>query len=196
MKPSCLAFLLVAGIVVYLLAISPNANGTVYRVPIAQARQDLAKADLPPLVFGSEPLDVQVRDNGKSQIVWIAHRDNEELFRYIAELTVEGDSATRVKLKLEGAQGRTVNFAQRLAAKPEIRDMYIVAMEERVAATLERRPFEMTRVYPAMSAAAISNMGALQASVDQAAAADAQRSRNNMEKAYRDEAAGVTRRAR
>jgi hypothetical protein len=47
-----------------------------------------------------------------------------------------------------------------------------------------------------MSAAAISNMGALQASVDQAAAADAQRSRNNMEKAYRDEAAGVTRRAR
>ncbi len=29
MKPSYLAFLLVAGIVVYLLAISPNANGTV-----------------------------------------------------------------------------------------------------------------------------------------------------------------------
>ena len=138
-------------------------------------------------MFGSEPLDVQVRDNGKSQIVWIAHRDNEELFRYIAELTVEGDSATRVKLKLEGAQGRTVNFAKRLAAKPEIRDMYIVAMEERVAATLERRPFDMARIYPAMSAAAVSNMGNLQASVDQAAEASNREARQNIEKAYRNE---------
>jgi hypothetical protein len=155
-------------------------------VPIAQARQDLKKAELPP-VFGSQPLDAQVRDVGNSQVVWIVRRNGEELFSYFAELKAEGDGATRVKVRLEGAQGRTENYAKKLAEKPKIRDMYIIAMEERVAATLERRPFEMARIYPAMSAAAVSNMGNLQSSVDQAAEASNREARQNIEKAYRNE---------
>lgn len=192
MKPVYLAVLIVGGISVYLFGFGPNSNGVVYRVPIAQARQDLKKAELPP-VFGSQPLDVQVRDVGNSQVVWTARRNGEELFRYIAELKAEGDGATRVKVKLEGAQGRGENYAKKLSEKPKIRDMYIIAMEERVAATLERRPFDMARIYPAMSAAAVSNIGNLQSSVDQVHAAEQQRSRSNIEKAYRDEAAGVRR---
>jgi hypothetical protein len=193
MKPLHLAVLLVAGISIYLVAIRPNAEGAVYRVPIAQARQDLTKAELPLFVFGSQPLDVQVRGSIDSQIAWIVRRNGEELFRYIAQLTAEGDGATRVKVKLEGAKGRTVNFAQKLADHPQIRDMYLIAMEEQVAATLERRPFEMTRIYPAMTAATVANMGALRSSVDQAAAASEQAARKNIEKAYRDEAAGLRR---
>ncbi|WP_157087981.1 hypothetical protein [Bradyrhizobium jicamae] len=189
MKPLYLAVLLVGGISVYLVGIRPNAEGTVYRVPIAQARQDLTKADLPPFVFGSQPLDVQVRGSIDSQIAWIVRRNGEELFRYIAQLKAEGDAATRVKVKLEGAG----KYAQKLSDKPEIRDMYLIAMEEQVAATLERRPFEMTRIYPAMSAATVANMGALRSSVDQAAAASEQAARKNIEKAYRDEAAGLRR---
>jgi len=193
MKPLYLAGFLVAGISIYLPAIRPNTEGAVYRVSIAQARQALTRAELPPLVFGSEPPDVQVRDTGNSQIVWIARREGEELFRYTAQLKAEGDGATRVKVKLEGAQGRTVNFAQKLAEHPEIRNMYLIAMEEQVAATLERRPFEITRVYPAMTAATVANMGALRSSLDQAAAASEQAARKNIEKAYRDEAAGLRR---
>lgn len=192
MKAGYLGVSLVAGIIIYLLATSPNSAGAVYRVPIAQARQDLAKTELPP-VFGSAALDVQVRPNGDSQVVWIVRRAGEELFRYTAELKAEGDGATRVKLKLEGAQGRTENFAKNLAEKPQIRDMYIVAMEERVAATLERRPFDMARIYPALSAAMVSNMGNIQASVDEVHAAEQKRNRNAIEKAYRDEAAGLRR---
>jgi hypothetical protein len=135
MKPLYLAGFLVAGISIYLPAIRPNTEGAVYRVSIAQARQALTTAELPPLVFGSEPPDVQVRDTGNSQIVWIARREGEELFRYTAQLKAEGDGATRVKVKLEGAQGRTVNFAQKLAEHPEIRNMYLIAMEEQVART-------------------------------------------------------------
>ena len=185
-KPVYLSVLIVAGISVYLFGIRPNAEGAVYRVPIAQARQDLKKADIPP-VFGSQPLDVQVREVGNSQVVWIVRRNGEELFSYFAELKAEGDGATRVKVKLEGAQGRTENYAKKLSEKPKIRDMYIVAMEERVAATLERRPFDMARIYPAMSAAVASNIGNLQSSVDEVAAAEAQRARRNIEKAYREE---------
>jgi len=45
-----------------------------------------------------------------------------------------------------------------------------------------------------MSTAVVSNMGAIHASVDEAAAASNQLARNNIEKAYRDEATGVRRR--
>jgi hypothetical protein len=192
MKPGYLGVFLVAGIIIYLLATTPNGAGALYRVPIAQARQDLAKAELPP-VFGSAALDAQVRPNGDSQVIWIVRRAGEEIFRYIAELKAEGDGATRVKLKLEGAQGRTENFAKNLAEKPQIRDMYIVAMEERIASTLERRSYDMARIYPALSAAMVSNMGNIQASVDEVHAAEQKRNRNAIEKAYRDEAAGVRR---
>lgn len=191
MKPGYLGVFLVAGIIIYLLATTPNAAGVAYRVPIAQARQSLAKAELPP-VFGSQELDTQVR-NGDSQVVWIVSTKGEELFRYTAELKAEGDGATRVKVKLDGAQGRTVNYAKNLAEKPEIRDVYIVAMEERVASTLERRAFDMARVYPALSAAVVSNMGNIQASLDEVHAAEQKRNRNAIEKAYRDEAAGMRR---
>jgi hypothetical protein len=183
MKPVYVAVLIIVGVAVYLFGIGPNADGTVYRVPMAQARQDLKKAELPP-VFGSQALDLQVRDVGTSQVVWIVRRSGgEELFRYFADLKAEGDGATRVKVKLEGSG----NYAQKLAEKPQIKNMYLVAMEERVAATLERRPLEMARIFPAMSAAAVSNMGNLRASADQAAEASNREARQNMEKAYRNE---------
>src|SRR5436190_166621 len=191
--PFFLIVLLVAGVAGYIWETRPNPDGVLYRVPIAEARRDLAKAELPPLVFGSQVLDTQVR-NYDAQVVWIVSRQGEELFRYTAALKPEGDTATRVKVKIEGAQGRTENYAQKLASKPQIRDMYVVAMEERVASTLERRSFEMARIYPAMSAAVVSNMGAIHASVDEAAAESNQLARINIEKAYRDEATGVRRR--
>jgi histidyl-tRNA synthetase len=186
MKAGYLGVSLVAGIIIYLLATTPNGAGALYRVPIAQARQSLAKAEMPP-VFGSQELNVQVR-NSDSQVVWVVSRKAEgEIFRYIAELKAEGE-ATRVKVKLE-----TVNYAKQMADHAQIRDMYIVAMEERVAATLERRPFDMARIHPALSAAMVSNLSNVQASIDEVHAAEQKRSRNTIEKAYRDEATGVRR---
>ncbi|MBR0754617.1 hypothetical protein JQ604_20725 [Bradyrhizobium jicamae] len=184
MRPVYLGAFVVACAVIYFFTMRPSTNGAVYRVPLAQVRQDLAKADIPP-VFGSTPLDVQARGIGDA-VVWTVRQGREEIFRYTADLKVEGDGATRVKVKMEG----TGAYAKRLADKPLIRDMYLIAMEERVASTLEHREYDMTRVYPAMSAAVVSNMGNLQASADQAAAASERENRRNYEKAYRDEAAG------
>ena len=169
---------------IYFFTMRPSTNGAVYRVPIAQVRQNLAKADIPP-VFGSAELDVQARGIGDA-VVWTVRQGRQEIFRYTADLKMEGDAATRVKVKLEG----TGVYAKRIADKPLIRDMYLIAMEERVASTLERREYDMTRVYPAMTAAVASNMGALSAQFDQAAAASERENRRNYEKAYRDEAAG------
>ncbi|QIG93231.1 MULTISPECIES: hypothetical protein [unclassified Bradyrhizobium] len=185
---------LVACVVGYLYYIFPNpADGTVYPVPITQARQDLAKAELPPFVFGSQSLDV-VRNIGDAQVVWIVRRKSEELFRYTAELSAEEKgAATRVKLRLDGAKGRTEDYAKNLADNPKIRDLYLVAMQERVASTLERRQFEMSRIHPAMAAAAVANMGNIRKSADEAAAAAAEIERSTIQRAYRNEPASVRR---
>jgi hypothetical protein len=92
-----------------------------------------------------------------------------------------------VNLELKGGSDE---ITKRLAAKPEIRTLYLVAMNERVASTLERRPFEISAIYPATAAATVVNMGAISASADQAAAASEKADRANIDKAYADEAAG------
>jgi hypothetical protein len=162
-------------------------GGARYRVPIAEARQLLLAAELPPQVFGSEPPPVEVRAEGASDVVWIARRNDAELFRFVAHLSDAGGAATRVSLELKGGSD---DIVKRLAAKPEIKTLYLVAMNERVASTLERREFAMSAIYPATAAATVVNMSALSASADQAAAASEKADRANIDKAYADEAAG------
>ena len=68
--------------------------------------------------------------------------------------------------------------------------MYLVAINERIASALERRPFEMARVYPTLGVATVANISSISASADAAAAASEKMDRETMQKAYRDEAAG------
>lgn len=166
-------------------------QGARYKLPIAEAHQILVATGLPPQVFGSEEPEYQVLDGG-SDVIWVVKRDGGELFRYVAHLADDGGGATRVKVELIGAKsGPGGDVAKRLADNPKIRDMYVVAVTERVASALEKRPFELGRVYPAMTAATMANMGKIQASADDAAAASEKEARDNIEKAYRDEANGV-----
>ncbi|MDB5429967.1 MAG: hypothetical protein JWP35_1083 [Caulobacter sp.] len=175
-----------AAIACLVLISACTEQGVVYKAPIAEARQTLLATGLPPLVFGSQPPDVEAQADGSSQITWIARRNGEELFRYVAHLSGEGDGATRVKLEMKAG----ANYAQKLAEHPKIADMYLVAMDEQVASALEHRAFNMARIYPSLTAATMENMGGLRASVDQAAAASEKSDRDNIAKAYADEAAG------
>ncbi len=175
---------------VVLVAACSQQLGAVYPVPIAEARQTLKTTELPPLVFGSDPPTVTVQADSDTEVVWIARRDDAELFRYVAHLAEDGAAATRVRLELKGAEG---DIARKLEEHPQIRDLYLVAMTERVASTLEHRAFDMSRIYPQMAAAMVSNMGALNASADAAAAASEKLAHENIDKAYRDEAAGIRR---
>jgi hypothetical protein len=168
--------------------------GTVYPVNIDEARRILTGVCLPPLVFGSQPPDCEARAIGASEIAWVARQRGVEIFRYVATLKDEGNGSTRVAVALNGAEsGPAGNVAQRLKDNRTIRNLYLVAMEERISSALERRQFEMARIYPAMAAATAANMSSINASVDEAHAASQRLARDAIEKAYRDEAAGVRR---
>src|SRR3979409_1759167 len=86
-----------------LIAGRAQTRGSVYAVPLGEARQGLARPALPPLVFGSDEPDVAVRAEGPSRIVWILHKDGAEMMRYVALLNPEGETSTRISLDLVGA---------------------------------------------------------------------------------------------
>jgi hypothetical protein len=183
-----------------LIAGRAQTRGSVYAVPIGEARKVLEGTGLPPLVFGSNEPEVAVRAEGAVQadgatrIVWILHEDGAEMMRYVALLSPNGETSTRIDLDLVGAtQGRFRDTGERLRQNGAIRHLYLVAMEERIASALERRPFDEAKIMPATMAATAANIGRIGADIDRIAEADQRRQRGNIERAYREEAAGLSR---
>jgi hypothetical protein len=150
---------------------SGDSGPPVYPVALDRTRQVLSKTDIPP-VFGSNPIEVQIQANKPSEVVWIMSHNGSELMRYTATLSEAGQGKTRVALELKGSKSAPVgDVEQRLAANPSIRNLYLEAMKERIASSLEGRALDMSKVYPALGAAMVANMGNIHRSVDEAAKA-------------------------
>ena len=71
------------------LAAACTKSGTVYQVPIAEARRILLATTFPSYIFGSQTPDWHVNAAGGSDIVLIARKDGREVARYIASLKEE-----------------------------------------------------------------------------------------------------------
>lgn len=158
-----------------LIAACSQERGTVYSVPPDRARQTLLKTELPP-VFGSAVLDVFARATGPSEVTWFVRQSGQERMRYIATLSDAGKGKTRVALKLKGATG---DVEKRFAENPSVKNLYVVAMEEQIASSLEGRPLDMAKIYPAMGVAALANMGNMRKSLDEAVKASEELERSH-----------------
>jgi hypothetical protein len=129
----------------------------VYNVPVARARELLKSAPLPDYVLGSEPkqFDVDSRDPGK--IVWIVKDDGREAMRFAALLSPVDPASTKVRIEISGpSSGPFGDVQRRLSEYRTIRHLYVIAMKERVAATLEGREFSLVAVIPATTLATLS----------------------------------------
>ena len=124
-------------------------------------------------------------------MTWIVRKDGAEILRFAAIIAPKGDAAARVRVTMDAPkQGPFGDIAKRLDDNPTIKRLYLAAMEERVASALEGRPFEISSVYPELMQATFANLGRLQAGFDSVHAAEQKRARDNIAKAYADEAAG------
>jgi hypothetical protein len=136
-----------------------------YKVPVAQAHNLLKSAGLPDHVFGSEPkgLDVDSRDPRK--IVWIVKDDGKEAMRFAALLSPVDAGSTKVRVEVSGpTSGHFGDVQRRLSEYRTIRHLYVIAMKERVAATLECREFSFVTLIPATTIATLSAVFGLAAS--------------------------------
>jgi hypothetical protein len=162
----------------------------VYTVPVAQAHKLLKTAGLPDRVFGSEPKKFDVDSRDPRKIVWIVKDGGNEAMRFAALLSPVDAGSTEVRVDVSGpTSGPFGDMQRRLSEYRTIRHLYVMAMKERVAATLEGREFSFVTLIPATTVAMLSAVVGLAASNDQKTAAmqDAARSdreRQNIERAH------------
>jgi hypothetical protein len=183
-----LAIVIIGGVIAYDFMCE---GADVYKVPVAQAHNLLKSAGLPDHVFGSEPkgLDVDSRDPRK--VVWIVKDGGNEAMRFAALLSPVDYGSTEVRVEVSGpTSGPFGDVQRRLSEYRTIRHLYVMAMKERVAATLEGREFSLVAVIPATTIATLSRVVGLAASNDRKTvamedAARADRERQIIERAYR-----------
>ena len=163
----------------------------IYKVPVAQAHKLLETAGLPDRVLGSEPKTFDVDASDPRKIVWIVKDGGQEAMRFAALLSPVDAGSTEVRIEVSGpTSGPFGNMQRRLSEYRTIRHLYVMAMKERVAATLQGREFSFVTLIPAATAATLSAVVGLAASDDQKTAAvrDAARldhERQNLERAYK-----------
>src|SRR5689334_3692776 len=113
-------------------------GATVYKMPVARAHELLASAGLPDYVFGPgqpKKFDMDARDPGK--IVWIVKDGGQEVMRFAALLSPVDAGSTEVRVEISGP----ADVQRRLSENRTIRHLYVLAMKERISATLEGRNF-------------------------------------------------------
>ena len=137
----------------------------VYKVPVAQAHDLLKSAGLPDYVLGSEQKTFDVDSHDPHRIVWIVKDGGKEAMRFAALLAPIDAGSTEVRVEVTGpTSGPFGDVQRRLTAYRTIRHLYVIAMKERVAATLEGRKFSFVPLIPATTLATLSAVVGLAAS--------------------------------
>jgi hypothetical protein len=122
-------------------------QGQVFGRPPAEVRRTLEGLDLPPHVFGSEPKKVKVLTPSPKTMVWSITENEDEEMRYVVTLAAEGAGATRVMVDVTGpTKGPLGDVAARMARNRAIRNLYVIAMKEQIAAALEQRSFQTIKI--------------------------------------------------
>ena len=166
-------------------------DGVVYPRAVEDVHTVLANTDELPPVFGSNEPDHSVDSSDPNAVAWILSKDGSEVMRFVAKLEPEEPYKTRVTVSVQApTQSPYGNLDQRLKDHREITNLYLTAMNEQVASRLEGRPFDMSKTYGALAAAAAANIGNISRQMDAAADADHKREEANIRKAYAEEGRG------
>ena len=170
-----------------------RAPDHVYPLPMREAHRILEKTNLPPMVLGTTPPAFEVKSADPARIVWAVKRGNVVVLNFIAELSAFSETATRVEIKIAapGAGPAAAEMERRINEHLTIKQLYLIAMDEQVAAALEHRNFNMAKVAAPTMIATLANMPEMMQNLERGMEADHKRMKSNIAKAYADEAAGL-----
>ncbi|HTN14713.1 MAG TPA: hypothetical protein VL094_07900, partial [Sphingomonadaceae bacterium] len=150
-------------------------------------------ATRPPLEFF--PADVSAaypKRESDTRISWLlVDRRGSGLLSFVADLSEAGPQETHIEVSIAPPPGgRHDQVARGLEENPSTADFFRSAMEEQIAATLEKREFNMAAIQGKMMMAALATMPKMQQRLDEAVKQEHARNRSNIENAYREEAKG------
>lgn len=167
-------------------------SGKSYPIAIREVPQTLTAMQPPMEFFPAEAAGAQVKRESDTKISWLlVDRQGSGLLTFVAELTEAGPDETRISVDiLPPPGGRHDQVAKGLEENPTVVDFYRSAMAEQIGATLEKRDFNMAAIQGKMMMAAFATMPKMQEQLDKAVEQEHARNRDNIDKAYREEAQG------
>lgn len=131
-------------------------RGEVYAVPIDQAYSQLKSLELEPglrsLVAGSDDLSMFTELTPNQSVVWKFKHDGDPIGEVRAALAPEGAAKTRVKVSFELAERGELKHHAAFVNQQELVSSFItIQLQERIAAKLEGRKFDETKVGEAVT---------------------------------------------
>lgn len=163
--------------------------GKTYSVNVAAVQTALDGLSLP-LVFTDPRLKLKLVERKPTHMEWQLSNGRGPSVRVIAQFDAPNADETTVTITIVPP-----DLGERepsMLAKASLKKLFEGAFKEQIDATLENRSFEYYRIYPELAVAMAINVNpnAIVRNVEKIAAADQKRARNNIAKAYEDEAAG------
>jgi hypothetical protein len=156
------SILAVIGTALILVGCGAASAGQTFAIPVSEAKQILKRTEVPYDVLGSSALRSYVIEKSPTTLVWKVTLDGAEYMQFTAELGSNGATSTQVVVSLQGpASGRYVKMEKALNDNITVKNLYLAAMEEEVAAALEKRDFDILKISPQLMAATGANLGAI-----------------------------------
>lgn len=167
-------------------------SGKTYPVAIREVRQTLLATKPPMEFFPAQAASAYPKRESDTRISWLlVDRQGSGLLSFVADLSETGPQETRIVVSVAPPPGgRHDQVAKGLEENPSAADFFRSAMEEQIAATLEKREFDMAAIQGKMMMAAFATMPKMQQQLDEAVKQEHARNRSNIENAYREEAQG------
>ena len=138
----------------------------VYDVSVADAYQRLAANALPDMVFSKQcGILIHVIPEGvpNQQVTWRVYSSDQEVVQFTAVLTPLGDKQTKVDITLPAApDGGEVYDGSKFYTRPAFQQPLRPAVAEQVAAILEGRKFDVSRVGPGTDRVCMIQRGGLE----------------------------------
>jgi hypothetical protein len=141
-------------------------SGAVYAVPVDQAYSKLQMMELEPglrsMIAASDDLGLSTSGTPNQSVIWTFTHEGKKVGEVRADLEPSGDSRTRVKVSFELAERGELKHHAAFVNQQELVSSFItINLQERIAAKLENRKFDESKVSSAMAEYALSNPAAM-----------------------------------
>lgn len=142
--------------------------GESFDIPASEAKEILLQTEAPYDVLGNSDLRSQVYEKSATTLVWTVMLGESEFMHFTAEVTPNSPTSTHVTVSLGGpAGGKYAGLEKALNDNLTVKNLYLAAMEEEVAAALEKRDFDIMKITPQLLAATGANLGGIMDRFDQ-----------------------------
>lgn len=164
----CVSAILLAAVAGLSACAKPRPPG-VFDIGIAEAYQRLAGNALPDLVYARQCgilIHVTPEPWNNNQVTWWVRSSGREVARFTALLTPIGDKQTKVDIQIPpGPDGKEDYSGGQFYVRPAFNQPLRPAIAEQIAAILEGRPFDVSKIGAPTDSVCNAQRGALESGI-------------------------------